>query len=81
MIEAAIQSALRDLVEQQEAYLLKFFGSKENAERFGHLYVFEEYAPEWAEVDGKYRMTQTYRLRLKTAEELAAEHERENSST
>lgn len=58
-----------------DEYLLSFFGSKENAERYAHLYILEEtpYTFETKLDENnmmRYTAHTTYRLRLKTEEEL-----------
>lgn len=57
-----------------DEYILSFFGSKENAERYAHLYILEETPYQFeTKLDSNmvtYTAHTTYRLRLKTQEEL-----------
>lgn len=59
-------------------YLVQHFGSREDAERFAHLYVLEVESPSFRCESGQgndlvMRSTIRYRLRLKTVEELGEE--------
>ncbi|WP_431785368.1 hypothetical protein [Microbacterium maritypicum] len=70
---------------QMEARLLEFFGSRENAEAFAHLYVIEEHPLTLStseQLDGTVTLqaSSTWRLRCKTEEELAAEAEADDTS-
>lgn len=71
-------NAHRQVSTELDARILAFFGSYENAEKFGHLYVLETTPPKFemnAEKDLaiSYTMEWEYRIRLKTEEELAAD--------
>jgi len=83
VIDEVIRSAHRQLIDQQEAYLLDFFGSLENARKFAHLYVLESNPLEIIDGQeiGNYSIRQEYRLRLKTDDELAADRARENDGS
>jgi hypothetical protein len=68
-------SLARNAQKGLDEYLQKFFGTQENAERYGHLYILEQYPDELkTEMDKDHlmrvSMNMTYRLRLKTPEEL-----------
>jgi len=81
--ESRTAEMARSIVAAKEKYILDFFGSAENAERFGKDYVFEEYEIEHNIsdhlADAKIlTFRQKYRLRRKTDEERAAEQERES---
>jgi hypothetical protein len=61
--------------KSMDEYLLSFFGSIENAKRYAHLYILEEHPYKFeTKVDDNnvvtYTAHTTYRLRLKTEEEL-----------
>lgn len=61
--------------KSMDDYILSFFGSRENAERYAHLYTLEEHPYKFeTKVDENYVVSYTahttYRLRLKTKEEL-----------
>jgi hypothetical protein len=74
-----LKAMQQQLVQKQEEFLLQFFGSMENAKRYGHLFVLESY-PTKLDLKGldentqTYSMSQEFRIRRKTDEELAAEH-------
>lgn len=67
-----------DMAAQTEAQLVAFFGTVENARNLAHLYVIEQH-PLGVESERSpggaltVRVSQTWRFRLKTDEELAAE--------
>ena len=68
-------SLVRNAQQGLDEYLQKFFKTKENAERYGHLYILEQYPDEFeTEMSNDHimrvSMSMTYRLRLKTPEEL-----------
>lgn len=76
-----IENAKRELVNQQNAdlekYLLDFFGDEATARSNAHLYVLERHPSEVAVDDSadstRLQVTEQYRLRLKTKEEIAEE--------
>lgn len=82
LIDHQMEEATRSIIDQKEAYLLKFFGSYENAQALAHEYVFEEHDNETTQTFDeysdqiKYVVTSTFRLRRKTDEEKADEAER-----
>lgn len=76
-IPKTVGSALSD---DMEAYLLRFFGSHENAQQQAHLFVIEqepvEVRAEQPTPEGMvFRASTRYRIRPKTAEELAGHAE------
>jgi len=80
-------SLFRGLSRSLDYYLLEFFGSKENAERYGHLYILEQHPYAFdTQLEGddnlmKITAHTTYRLRLKTREEKLAEQESRDKNT
>lgn len=64
------------LTQSLDDYLLEFFGTKENAERYSHLYILEQHPYQFeTELDAKTNMMRvtahtTYRLRFKTQDEM-----------
>lgn len=56
----------QEQAEAMDAYILKFFGSMENVEKYGHLYELVVHPDEVIVTgDGMLRMTSTYRLEPK----------------
>jgi hypothetical protein len=76
---AARDSLMRSMDDAQEKYVLSVFGTRENLERYAHLYVLETEPAEFeSSSDGDrvtFRATTRYRVRPKTVEELAANGE------
>lgn len=70
-LDHVINGAIIELNHSMDAYILKFFGSQETAEKYGKLYVLESkdtdivFGPDYK---GTYNTT--YRIRPKTVEEL-----------
>lgn len=64
-----------DIAARTEAWLLEFFGTREEAERLAHLYVIEcEPVTVDTSTDAmSVRAAQVCRIRLKTKEELSAD--------
>ena len=75
-IQSLSSKVMKDMLAQQETYLLQFFGSLENARRSGDGYILElEPMEMFTDVDPLYvdvtsfRMSQKMQLRPKTEEE------------
>lgn len=75
-IQVAISKAVTNAATSVDEYLLSFFGSEENIKEFGRYYVLEykdsEFVTEPDDANNAFqiKMTTSYRLRLKTREEL-----------
>ena len=78
LIQVEIDEAVQKIYAEQEKFILSYFGNDEElAKKEIHRYVFETYEIEY-EMDLEasdiiYTVSQQYRLRLKTPEELEAE--------
>lgn len=76
--DSTVSEAKDGLVAAQEAYILSFFGSKENVQKYGDDYILEETpgqvetSCDWVDSSVSIRFTKTIRLRPKTDEEKAA---------
>lgn len=84
-ISQLIAEAARAASDEQEKYLLNFFGSLENAQKYGHLYILEEYPAKvitdstidyFSEDPIHLKVEYSWRLRRKTPEELADSQEK-----
>jgi hypothetical protein len=80
LIEDAIAKNVEDVAKAHERYLLNFFGSIKEAKEHAHLFVFEvsDSVIEGKSSSGdpndiRIQISQSYRLRRKTEEELLAE--------
>lgn len=75
-LEEKRREAMKSLEAQRDAYILEFFGSMETLMELGHLFIIEEGPLEMFsdfDIDFEnyvYRIETTYRIRLKTPEEL-----------
>jgi len=77
-IQAEIRKAHQDLMQAEEDYLVSIFGSAENVRKYGWRYVLEVDTKSNIEPGDferntgvKFRIESTFRIRLKTKEELA----------
>jgi hypothetical protein len=75
-IQVAISKAVTDNAAQLDSYLLSFFGSEEEIQKFGGYYILEtkpstfEMLPDENDMSFRFQLVTEYRLRLKTKEEL-----------
>lgn len=77
MVNDMTDKANEEMTQQLEVEIIKFFGSEENFKKLSHRYVLETFqTPIKVEPgDGltvRYKIEIKYRIRLKTAKELAA---------
>lgn len=78
ILDNAAREARSRTVEAQDHYILDFFGSIEMVKKHGHEYVLEEHPVELEQIEMEgfgddhiaLRISQTYKLRRKTEEEL-----------
>lgn len=66
-ISEEIAKVASDEVDRE---LLKFFGSYENAKKYGHLYILEHHEEVLKETKDSISVSTTYRIRKKTKKEL-----------